>query len=55
MTHSYSSSTSVIKNIIKTYTKKIVTHLPNASKIVFASKICCCTHVDTSHVTEHKY
>lgn len=23
--------------------------------MVFASRICCCTHVDTSHVTEHKY
>ena len=30
-------------------------YLPNASNIVLASKICCCTHVDTLHVTEHKY
>lgn len=30
-------------------------HLPKASNIVFASRICCCTHVETSHVTEHKY
>lgn len=29
--------------------------LPNASKMVLASSICCCTQVDTSHVTEHKY
>lgn len=29
--------------------------LPNASKIVFASKICCSTQVDTPLVTEHKY
>ena len=28
---------------------------PKASKIVFASKICCCTHVETSHVTEQRY
>jgi hypothetical protein len=28
---------------------------PNASRMVFASRICCWTHVDTSQVTEHRY
>ena len=29
--------------------------LPNASRMVLASRICCCTHVEMLAVTEQRY
>lgn len=36
-------------------TAYLLQHSPKASRIVLASRICCCTQVDTSHVTEQRY
>lgn len=37
------------------YQRRTVARLPNASRIVLASRICCSTHVSTLLVTEHRY